>query len=229
MANWGNALGGGTAGALGGAASGAALGSLFPGVGTGIGALVGGGLGALGGSAPGLLDQNQQSLQPGQVPGSQTGNFLTGYNGYNQQLPRFTQEQQSALSQLLSQGLGNSNFQGIENRARQNFSNKTVPSLAERFASLGSGGSQRSSAFTGALGSAASDLESQLAALRGQYGLQQLGLGLTPSFENIYIPQQGGLLQGAAPGIGQLLGQLPQLFQLQQLISSMQANKVGAK
>lgn len=221
MANWGNALGGGTGGALTGAATGAALGSFVPGLGTGLGALIGGGLGAFGGAAPGLFESSP-NVQPGQVPGTQTGNFFTGYNAYNQQLPRFTPEQQSALSQLLQQGMGNADFGGIENRARQNFATKTVPSLAERFTAMGGG--QRSSAFQGALGSAASDLESQLAALRGQYGLQQLGLGLQPSFENIYIPQQGGLLQGAAPAVGQALGQLPMLLQLQQLISQ---NKLG--
>lgn len=227
MANWGNVLGGGTGGALGGALTGAGIGSFVPGLGTGLGALIGGGLGAVSGAAPGLFQSNPSSNQ-GQIPGTQTGNFFTGYNAYNQQLPRFNPEQQNALSQLLQQGMGNVNFGGIEERARQNFATRTVPSLAERFTNQFGSGGQRSSAFSGALGSAASDLESQLAALRGQYGLQQLGLGLQPSFENIYIPQQGGLLQGAAPAVGQALGQLPMLLQLQQMISQSQGqNRLG--
>lgn len=177
---------------------------------------VGATIGGTAGTALGGISDNYFA-PPGDngsgIPNKQTGNFFSGYNSYNEQLPRFTPEQQNALSMLLQQGAQNANFGGIENRAREQFANNTIPGLAERFTALGSGGSQRSSAFQGALGSAASDLESQLGALRGQYGMQQLGLGLQPSFENIYVPRQGGLAEGSAQGIGQLIGKLPELFE----------------
>jgi hypothetical protein len=169
------------------------------------------GLGALGGGLIGSMfgGGSKKSKLP-TVGGG--GNFLTGYGAQAQQLPRFTPEQQSALNQLLSQGLGQVKVgQGdenpIEQRARQQFQSQTIPSLAERFTSMGGSGTRGSSDFAGILGGAGADLESQLAMLRYQSALQQLGLGLQPSFENIYIPQQGGLLQGAAPGLGQGLGQ----------------------
>jgi hypothetical protein len=64
------------------------------------------------------------------------------------------------------------NFAPIEQQARTGFAQQTMPSIAERFSSLGSGGSQRSSAFPQALSQAGQGLEEQLAALRAQYGFQ---------------------------------------------------------
>src|SRR6267142_2202947 len=119
-----------------------------------------------------------------------TGNFFLGTPGQIKTTPTVTPQASNALQQLLSQGMQNTNFQGIEDLARKNFQQKTIPSLAERFTAL-SGDTRGSSAFQGALGQAGSDLESQLAALRGQYGLQQLSLGLTPQFENMYQQGQG--------------------------------------
>jgi len=98
------------------------------------------------------------------------------------------------------------NFDPIAQQARSQFQTQTVPSIAERFASMGTGGSQRSSAFAGALGSAGSGLEQSLAALKAQYGLQErglnqqllgqlLGVGLTPTFENYQTPGEQGWLQ----------------------------------
>jgi hypothetical protein len=104
-------------------------------------------------------------------------------------------EQLNVMNQQLAQGSQNADFSGIENRARTMFQTKTVPSLAERFTSMGSG-SQGSSAFTSALGSAGVDLESQLAALRSQYGMQQLQMGLQPQFENIMEPRIPGMIEG---------------------------------
>jgi len=121
-------------------------------------------------------------------------NFTVGEPGQALQFPNYTPIQQGGLNKLLLQGLQNSDFGGIENRARQDFQTKTLPSIAERFTSMGAG-NRGSSAFAGQLGAAASDLESQLGALRGQYGLQQLQYGLRPQFENAYIPRSGGLLQ----------------------------------
>lgn len=139
--------------------------------------------------------------------GGGIGNFLTGSSGRVQRSPLFDDQQESALNQLLSQGMSNQNFDAIENRARQQFQTNTIPSIAERFTGMlpGAASSQRSSAFQAALGRAGSDLESQLAALRGQYGLQQTQMGLTPRFENTYMPGQPGLLQGIASMLPALL------------------------
>lgn len=110
--------------------------------------------------------------------------------------PIYTPQQQLAFGNILGlagQRFANpeAGFQPIEERARRQFAQTTVPSLAERFTAMGGG--QRSSAFQGALGAAGSELESQLAQYRGQYGqqaeqqaLQQLNLGLTPLYNQQY-------------------------------------------
>ncbi len=203
--DWQNALAGGATGALTGL-----------GAGTALGGPLGAGLGALGGSILGAIPAIINNSATPRVPNINNnlagqGNFLTGYAGQQQQLPRFTPMQQSALEQLLQQGLAGSNFENIENRARTQFQTKTLPSIAERFAGLssGPGGSSR---FRGALGAAASDLEQGLAALRSQNALQLLGLGLKPSFENIYIPGREGLLGPIAQGGSNALVQLMPLF-----------------
>lgn len=158
--------------------------------------------------------------------------FFQGTPAQTTQLPRFAPNQQNALNQVLSMalsGLQNNNFSfdPIANLARTNFQTQTVPGIAEQFTAAGGG--QRSSAFAGALGSAASGLEQQLAALRSNYNMNQqnqlqdlLKTGLTPSFENIYMPQQGGFLQGAAGGLGQSLPML--LAMLGQYLSSNNAS-----
>jgi hypothetical protein len=121
-----------------------------------------------------------------------------------QQLGQYTPEQQSALNSLLSQGMQNYNPQAIANQARTNFNQQTIPTIAERFTAMGGG--QRSSAFTGALGSAASNLEQSLAALQSNMGQQQLQMGLTPQFENLYHERQPGFTESiGAPGIQALL------------------------
>lgn len=121
------------------------------------------------GSAGNQLQNPKEQFNP--QPGIQQLMQMLLGSGSQQNNP----QTQQLLNQTLQgsqtpQGYG---FEPIENRARQQFEQRTIPGLAERFSSLGSGGSQRSSAFTGALGGAASDLEGQLAALRSQYGLQE--------------------------------------------------------
>lgn len=223
--NWQQALGGGAGGALSGAGIGATVGSVVPGIGTGIGA----GIGALGGGALGSLaglfgqQPQQQMMQPQQqIPSlGGEGNMFSGYGAQTFQLPRFDPQQQNALQQLLQRGLAGSDFGPIEQQARSQFSRQTVPGLAERFSSLGSGGSQRSSAFQGALGAAGAGLEENLAALRSQYGLQQAKLGLSPMFENIYQPAREGIAGPLAQGGSQAATQMFPLFLqwLQQYLS----------
>lgn len=134
-------------------------------------------------------------------------NFGIGTPGYSQQYPRFTPEQQLAMSSLLGTSLSGlqSNqfdFEPIASYSRKKFHEETVPLLSERFAGMGGIGS---SGYQNALSQAGSDLEANLAALRAQYGLQRegnlqnlLSYGLQPTFENIYVPGQPGLLQGLA-------------------------------
>lgn len=153
--------------------------------------------------------------------------FLKGTPAQTQQFQRFTPEQQQALSKLLSmgqQGLQNptQGFEPIAQQARTQFEQQTVPTLAERFTSMG-GGSLSSPAFSSQLGQAGSGLEGSLAALKSQYGLGQqshfanlLGMGLSPQFETGYTPRQPGFAeqagQGLAGGLGSLLPLLGLLF-----------------
>jgi len=95
-------------------------------------------------------------------------------------------------------------FEPIEQQARNQFSEQTVPSLAERFTSMGNN-SLSSPAFISQLGQAGAGLESDLAAQKAQYGqqnvqqiLQMLQLGLQPQFENAYRPRQAGALENIA-------------------------------
>lgn len=175
-------LGGAATGALGGAASGATLGSIIPGIGTAIGAGVGGLAGLFGGG-------------------------LTGKKGKFKQTPnKFSPQQQQVLNMLLAQGqqgLQNplTGFGDVENYAKQQFQSNIIPSIAERFTSMGGSDTARSSDFIGSLGSAGAGLASELAALRQQYGtqnqqnaLQLLQMGLEPQQEWYY--------QSGEPGIG---------------------------
>jgi hypothetical protein len=135
--------------------------------------------------------------------------FFLGKPGGYQQYSNFGQDQQDALSQLLQQALSGmqnptAGFDPIAQNAMNDFESQGIPSIAERFTSMGAG-SQGSSAFTGALGNARAGLDSQLAALRSQYGLQNQSqlqglaqLGLTPKFQTDYHESQPGFLQSVA-------------------------------
>jgi hypothetical protein len=135
--------------------------------------------------------------------------FFGGSKGRVIQAPLYNPQQQGALQQLLSQGMQNADFGNIEGRARSMFQTSTVPSLAERFTNMGQG-AQRSSAFAGMLGQSGADLESQLAQLRSEYGMQQTQMGLRPWHENIYQQGQPGflhtLLQSLMNGGSQVAG-----------------------
>ena len=157
--------------------------------------------------------------------------FMFGQSGQMTQNPLRSQQQMGWMNQLGSQaasGLGGHQFDfaPIEAKARQGFQQQTVPSIAERFSNMGSGGGQRSSAFAGALGQAGAGLDTNLAAMRSDYGMQQqnqlmqmLQMALQPQFENIYQPGHGGimgsLMGGASQGMGQgIASLLPLLFGL---------------
>lgn len=142
----------------------------------------------------------------GALSGGGMGNFMFGRKPRTEQMPLYTPQGQESLNWLMSQGRQNADFGGIEDRYKKQFNEETIPGLAERFSAMGGG--QRSSAFQGALGRAGSDLNSQLAALRSQYGMQQLGMGLRPQFENVMHPAQPGFLQNVGSSIMSMLPML---------------------
>lgn len=212
--DWGNLAAGGLAGA----GTGATIGSIVPGIGTGLGALAGGGLGLIGsyfggGSKPG---GPQRSSAP-------------------------NQQENSILQYLLSQGQGQlqnplQGFQPIADRARSQFNKTTIPSLAERFTSLGNN-SLSSPSFAHELGQSGVDLEEMLAALGAQYGqrnqqnaFSMLSLGLSPAFQTHYQPQEHGFgrqLLGNTASAG--LQAAPQLFQSYMLNQALQKLAAGGK
>jgi len=141
------------------------------------------------------------------------GEFAAGTPAQLHQVNRFSPEVQTALQQLLGQGMqGLQNptqgFQPIENQARANFNQQTIPSLAERFTGF-TGGASSSPSFISQLGQAGAGLDTNLAALKSQYGLQNqaqmmqlLGMATQPQFENYMQPGQEGFLQAALPAFG---------------------------
>jgi hypothetical protein len=153
--------------------------------------------------------------------------FFFGKDPSIQQVSRLSPQQLGLQNQgignlmQLLQGGGNpgiggqpGSFEPIAQRARTQFNTQTIPSLAERFTALGG---QNSSAFQGALGSAASGLEEGLAAQGSQYGLQQnaqllqlmqllTGLSSQPGFENIAFEGQPGAGHGLFQGLGTAAG-----------------------
>lgn len=157
----------------------------------------------------------------GQVKGGLGNQDITQNQGY--------QQGQSWLNSLFSDP---EFFQRFEAPLQRQFQEQTVPDLANRFASMGSGGSLGSTAFRNQLGREGSNLGTNIAALRGnmqQQGVgQQLGYSqqpiqnlmqllqgaLTPT-QNVYQGPSQGLLGGALPGLigglsagyGQQLGQ----------------------
>ena len=99
---------------------------------------------------------------------------LRGQQSNIQQSPLF--QQGSNFLQSLLSGSPEATA-AFEAPAMRQFNEQIVPGLAERFSGLGAG-AQSSSAFSQALGSAGAGLSENLAALRGQLGLQAAGQGL---------------------------------------------------
>lgn len=142
-----------------------------------------------------------------------------------EQLPTYSPGQQNIQSQL-QQGLGGnigSIFEYLQNmlsgnsqgqsaneaRARRDFSEQTLPGIAERFTGTFGEGSQRSNAFGQQLGQAGAALEENLAANRDQsqmQALQQLMQLLSqsqaPEFQTVNRPATGGLIGGGLEALG---------------------------
>lgn len=152
------------------------------------------------------------------------------------QLPLHTPQGMSALEELLGmarQGLQDpmQGFEPIKQNILNTLQQETIPSIAQRFASMGSGGALTSSGLQGALGQALENIAPKLAALGSEYGLKNrqglldmLQLGLTPQYETTMMPGRPGHLEnwllpglkGLAgglnfvPGVGSLLANLAQ-------------------
>ena len=124
------------------------------------------------------------------------GGGLGGKPEHVMQQPMYRPQQMQGLDFLTQQGMQNANWDDISNSEENRFRTQTIPGLAERFTNMGQG-AQSSSGFQDALGRAGAGLHTDLAGMRSQFGLQQLGLGLRPQFENVLRPRQpGGMEQG---------------------------------
>lgn len=153
--------------------------------------LAGAALGGAVGGIPGAL--------AGGLGGALLGGGTSGGSGGTKEaverFPLLTPMQEKATNQLLQQGMANTDWGPIEQKARQDFYTKTVPGIAARFESMGGGGT-RFGALAPTMKQAGADLENQLAQARSGFGMQQLGLGLQPrSFENIFRPGQPSFAQ----------------------------------
>jgi hypothetical protein len=169
-----------------------------------------------------------------------SGGGMFGTPGSFDQISNLTPEQQKMISQLMpqlqqGQGLGMdwitdmlSNdpeaMAKFEAPYKRQFEQETVPGIAERFAGMGTGGSQSSSAMNQSMGQAGRELSEKLAALKGN--LQQsamgslqgmMGMGMQPQFENVYNQPKTGFLGGLAGGLGQGAGQMAGMAGLKSL------------
>lgn len=166
--------------------------------------------------------------------------FFGGRKAKMKQVPTKTPQQMDFLSQMLQSLMGGTggqgqeaalqhlmgllsgspeSFQAIEAPARRGFEQQTIPGILERFSG---GGAGRSSGLQQTLGAAGQELETGLAAQRGQMqqdavkqllanflGQSQLGLG-TQTFENVMQPGRGGFLQSLLGGMSGGFGQFGQ-------------------
>lgn len=203
--NWGGA----GMGALSGAGTGSTIGSLGGPMGTGIGAGVGGIVGLLSGLFSGNQSQGSAGQMQPQSGNSGEGGLLWGSPEQFGQQSSYSPANQQQFDQLISQllqGFSNNNnfdFSPIEQQARSNFAEQTVPGIAERFTSMGGGGG-RSSAFANQLGAAGAGLERDLAAQKQGFNMQQQGLNQnllrlgqqTP----FHAQRQPGLVENAGSG-----------------------------
>ena len=145
--------------------------------------------------APGWPVQQGGIQAPQVFPVDAEKHWYKGTEPYTLRTPIYGEQQGGAFAEALRmalEGLRNNklDFGPIAQKARTDFAQQTIPSIAERFSGLGA---QRSSAFGQQLGQAGAGLESNLAAQGAQYGLESnralqnlLGIGLTPQYETSY-------------------------------------------
>lgn len=158
--------------------------------------------------------------------------FLFGKGSKTKNKPIYNPQQENLLNQILGSiqsplGSGVQNLQNIlggdattfeafQRPSRRDFEQKTLPTIAERFTGEFGEGSQRSSAFGQALGTAGRELEENLFSQRiGMQGdalsqlLQLLGPALAPRRYQYTRPREPGFIEnvgvGAAQGLAQAL------------------------
>lgn len=176
----------------------------------------------LGGAASGIFGGLLTKLFERRDSGK--GSFLTKPEQLKE-FERFTPEQTDLLKSIqsiltgkgqqpsggiLGQLFSPEGFEAYAAPARREFFESTVPGIAERFSSLGSG-AQRSSAFQQQLAKAGEDLSTSLGELRSQQQKSLLGplLGqiMQPRVDRIYQPPSptgvSQFLSGLTGGIGQ--------------------------
>jgi hypothetical protein len=166
---------------------------------------------ATGQSGPGGITQNggPTNWQEFSDMMSQAGSGGNGPGGNPAdifRIQRFNEGQQAGMAQLLQQGLGDLNTQGSEDYARQQFNQRTIPSLAERFTHQGGQNRLQSSGFAQALTRGGSNLEGQLSGIRNQSAQFKTQQGLQQQFESLRGTPQQGFLDKVGP-ILQSLGQ----------------------
>lgn len=196
------------------ASTGGTVGSAFGPVGTAIGT----GIGALAGFLGGGLSGNVKKDKRTGLTANQMQQQGVNQNGFGQTPNKYNSLQQQALNSALSQGQTNlqnpyAGFEPIETYAQNKFRRESIPSLSERFTSLGGSGTRPGRDLENQLNSAQSQFDVGLAALRSQYGqqnqqnaLQMLQLGLSPQTEQIYFGETPSLGSQLFETGGNLLG-----------------------
>jgi hypothetical protein len=141
---------------------------------------------------------------------------LFGKPGETQYFSKLGPQHQTQSNQLLtnilnqlSGNLGRDNFKPIEDRSRRDFSQKTLPTLAERFSAFQNNMNALSSpALEGQKTQAGLDLETNLAALRSDYQGQQnnqlMNLLQLLSPQSSYFTRQPGFIENL--GVSSLPG-----------------------
>jgi len=157
-----------------------------------------GGVNALGG-----LDQQATFTD---VPGG--GKF-----GQFQQLTPEQQDLQKQLISLLSGQLGEPGKDPIAEQARTEFRERGLPELLERFTAQGS--ALRGSGTREALLRAQTGLESQLAGRKYQTLQNLLGPALSPTTDQLYMPEKPGGIGGLLKGLSATVGATAPIFAAQ--------------
>ena len=151
--------------------------------------------------------------------------FLMGKEGQVLKVPNkmqkneiYDKDQLDTQKYLLEKGKSNlenpyAGFDPIRQQAVNQFNQKTVPGIAERFTSMGNN-SLSSPSFASQLGESGAGLNSALAAMQAEYGqrnqntgMQQLQYGLNPRHQ--FSPQYQNFIQDAQSGaLGPILQSL---------------------
>lgn len=151
--------------------------------------------------------------------------MLFGRSPEMKQASKFTPQQQDFQSMLLQMlggptgegmnwlqqilGGDESAFAEFEAPIKRQFEQEVVPGIAERFAGMGTGGAQNSSAMQQTMGRAGQELSENLAAMRA--GLKSdalsklaglMGIGQQQGVENMYQPYEPGVFDQFARGAG---------------------------